>query len=115
VTTGYALEALQARGVLFVGPQVEVYEGMIIGENSRPDDMDINPTKEKQKTNFRNAAGLEGAGAKLAAPRKMDLEEALEFISSDELVEVVPGAVRMRKRSLSAQDRGRAAKRAKRG
>ena len=115
VTTGYALEALQARGALFVGPQVEVYEGMIIGENSRPDDMDINPTKEKQKTNFRNAAGLEGAGAKLAAARKMDLEEALEFISSDELVEVVPGAVRMRKRSLSAQDRGRAAKRAKRG
>ena len=113
VTTAYALDTVQLRGQLFVGPGVQVYEGMVIGENARPEDIDVNPTREKQKTNFRNAAGLEGGGVRLAAHRRLELEEALEFIAADELVEVTPGAVRMRKRVLSASSRGRQAKRAK--
>jgi len=113
VTTAYALDTVQLRGQLFVGPGVEVYEGMVVGENARPEDIDVNPTREKQKTNFRNAAGLEGGGIRLAAHRRLELEEALEFIADDELVEITPGVVRMRKRVLSANHRGREAKRAK--
>jgi GTP-binding protein len=113
VTTAYALEALQPRGTLFVGPGVEVYEGMVIGENARADDMDVNPTREKQKTNFRNAAGLTAEGGRLAPPRTFSLEQALEYITADELVEVTPSQIRLRKRVIDATARGRAAKRAK--
>ncbi|MFM8304565.1 MAG: GTP-binding protein, partial [Actinomycetota bacterium] len=107
-TTGYTLMKLQDRGEMFVGPGVEVYEGMVIGENPRPGDMDVNPTKEKQLTNHRAASADELE--RLAPPRPMSLEQALEFIASDECVEVTPENVRIRKTVLDATTRGRAAK-----
>ena len=111
-TTGYSLMSLQERGQLFVGPGVEVYEGMVVGENARADDMDVNPTKAKQLTNVRsNADSFE----KLIPPRPMSLEQALEFIAEDECVEVTPKTVRLRKVVLDQTERGRAAKRAKAG
>lgn len=111
VTTSHALDGLQARGELFVGPGAEVYEGMVVGENSRPDDLDVNPTKEKQKTNIR-AAGSDEA-IKLVPPRTLSLEQALEFVSTDELVELTPTSIRLRKRVLDKNARGREVKRAK--
>jgi GTP-binding protein len=111
-TTGYSLMSLQDRGQLFVGPGVEVYEGMVVGENARADDMDVNPTKAKQMTNVRsNADSFE----KLIPPRPMSLEQALEFIADDECVEVTPQSVRLRKVELDQTTRGRTAKRAKAG
>jgi GTP-binding protein len=110
VTTGYTLLSLQERGELFVGPGVETYEGMVIGENARAGDMDVNPTKEKKLTNHRAAAAEELE--RLAPPRPMSLEQALEFIAVDECVEVTPSTVRIRKVVLDATTRGRAAKRA---
>jgi GTP-binding protein len=110
VTTGYTLMNLQERGELFVGPGVETYEGMVIGENARAGDMDVNPTKEKKLTNHRAAAAEELE--RLAPPRPMSLEQALEFIAADECVEVTPKTVRIRKVVLDATARGRAAKRA---
>ena len=85
-TTGYSLMSLQERGQLFVGPGVEVYEGMIVGENARADDMDVNPTKEKKLTNMRSSTPTRFE--KLIPPRPMSLEQALEFIADDECVEV---------------------------
>jgi len=110
-TRTYALMNLQERGVMFVGPGVDVYEGMIVGENSRPDDMDVNPTKEKKATNIRSSTAevLE----RLIPPRQMSLEAALEFIREDEAVEVTPESVRLRKLILDQPTRARAAKRAK--
>ncbi|MGH3745165.1 MAG: translational GTPase TypA, partial [Mycobacteriales bacterium] len=104
-TTGYALANLQERGVMFVGPGTDVYEGMIIGENSRMDEMDVNITKEKKVTNIRqsNAEELE----RLVPPRLLSLEQALEFCADDECVEVTPTAVRLRKVILDAKERGR--------
>ena len=111
-TTGYSLMSLQERGQLFVSPGTMVYEGMIVGENARADDMDVNPTKEKKLTNVRsNADTFE----KLIPPRPMSLEQALEFISDDECVEVTPRSVRLRKVVFDQTERGRAAKRAKAG
>jgi GTP-binding protein len=112
-TTGYALLALQERGQLFVGPGTEVYEGMIIGENARADDMDVNPTKEKKLTNIRSSTAE--SFEKLIPPRPMPLEQALEFIADDECVEVTPSSARLRKAVLDQTQRGRAAKRAKAG
>jgi len=112
-TSGYALDQLQERGELFVGPGTEVYEGMIVGENARADDIDVNPTREKQKSNIRTHAADEAI--RLVPPRQLSLEQALEFIAVDELVEVTPRSTRLRKRVLDAATRGRAAKRAKRG
>jgi GTP-binding protein len=106
VTTTYALMNLQERGSMLVGPGVEVYEGMIVGENARADEMDVNPTKEKQLTNHR-AAGSDDL-VRLVPPRLMSLEQALEFITDDECVEVTPKNVRLRKATLSASERGRA-------
>ncbi len=106
VTTSYALDGLQERGELFVGPGVEVYEGMVVGENARAEDMDVNPTKEKQKTNIR-AAGADEA-IKLVPPLIMSLEQALEFVSADELVELTPASIRLRKRILDQNGRRRA-------
>jgi GTP-binding protein len=106
VTMSYALDGLQERGELFVGPGAEVYEGMIVGENARSDDMDVNPTREKQKTNIR-AAGADDA-IKLVPPRILSLEQALEFVSIDELVELTPASIRLRKRILDANGRRRA-------
>ena len=113
VTTGYALYDLQERGEMFLGPGVEVYEGMIIGENARPDDMNVNPTKEKKKTNIRTHAADEAI--RLVPPRQMSLEQALEFIAADELVEVTPVNIRLRKRELDQRKRLRAYHRAKQG
>jgi GTP-binding protein len=110
-TTGYALLALQERGQLLLGPGVEVYEGMIVGENSRLEDMDVNPTKEKKLTNMRSA-GADNF-EKLIPPRALSLEQALEAIAEDECVEVTPASVRLRKVVLGQATRARAAKRAK--
>ena len=104
-TTGYSLMNIQERGELFVGPGVEVYEGMIIGENTRAEDIDANPTKEKKLTNHRAASADELV--RLAPARPMSLELALEFLAPDECAEVTPKTVRMRKVVLSASARGR--------
>ncbi len=104
-TTAYALTNLQERGAMFVGPGVEVYEGMIVGENARSEDMDVNPTKEKKLTNMRAAASDETV--RLVPPLQLSLEQALEFIREDECVEVTPAAVRLRKVILDAAERGR--------
>jgi GTP-binding protein len=103
--TAYAMFALQERGSLFVEPGTEVYEGMIVGENSRSDDMDVNIAKEKKLTNIRQSAGEELE--RLIPPRLLSLEQALEFCADDECVEVTPTAVRMRKTILDAKERGR--------
>jgi GTP-binding protein len=113
VTTAYSLLALQERGMLFVGPGVDVYEGMIIGENARTEDMDVNPTKEKKLTNIRSSTAE--SFEKLIPPHLMSLEQALEFIADDECVEVTPASVRLRKATLDQTVRARAAKRAKAG
>jgi GTP-binding protein len=103
--TAYALFHLQSRGAFFIGEGEEVYEGMIVGENSRPVDMDVNVTKEKKLTNIR-AAGADEA-LRLVPPRLLSLEAALEFINEDELVEITPGAIRLRKKVLEANRRPR--------
>jgi GTP-binding protein len=111
MTTGYSLVNLQERGQLFVGPGTEVYEGMVIGENARSDDMDVNPTREKKQTNIRAAAA--DSFVKLIPPRTLSLEQALEHISDDECVEVTPRSVRLRKTVLDQSVRARAAKRSR--
>ncbi|HET7676829.1 MAG TPA: translational GTPase TypA [Candidatus Limnocylindrales bacterium] len=105
ISNAYALFNLQERAELFIGAGVEVYEGMIVGENSRSGDMDVNPTKEKKLTNIRTHAHDEAL--RLTPPRPLTLESAIEFIAGDELVEVTPSSIRLRKRLLSRQDRGR--------
>ena len=106
---GYSLENLQLRAVLFVNPMDAVYEGMIVGENSRGDDMLCNPTKRKQMGNYRQSTKDIDAGLKV--PRPLTLESALEWIADDELVEVTPKTVRVRKHILSGEERKKAAKR----
>jgi len=101
--TGYAIEGLQPRGELFIAPGQEVYEGMVVGENARSNDLDVNITREKKLTNMR-ASGSDDT-IRLVPPRIMNLEQALEFIGEDELVEVTPGAIRLRKRILQANRR----------
>ncbi|MFC0864199.1 translational GTPase TypA [Sphaerimonospora cavernae] len=110
--TAFAMLNLQERGTLFVSAGTEVYEGMIIGENSRSDDMDVNITKEKKLTNMRSSTSEETE--KVIPPRVLSLEQALEFIRDDECVEITPETVRIRKTVLDAANRGRAAARAKR-
>ncbi|MBC7430732.1 MAG: translational GTPase TypA, partial [Rubritepida sp.] len=105
----YALFALQERGTLFVNPGDKVYEGLILGENSRENDLDVNPIKEKKLTNIR-AAGKDEA-LLLIPPRRMSLEQAIAYIEEDELVEVTPSAVRLRKRFLDPNERKKNAKR----
>ncbi|NCY16194.1 MAG: translational GTPase TypA [Actinobacteria bacterium] len=107
-TTGYALDNLQQRGELFVGPGEKVYEGMVVGENARADDMHVNVVREKQKTNIRTHSADEAI--KLVPPRELTLETAIEFIADDELVEVTPASLRLRKRILKESDRRRANK-----
>ena len=102
-TTNFALLNLQERGALFVGPGEEVYEGMVIGENARSDDMDVNPTKEKKLTNMRQSTAEELV--RLIPRTQMSLEQALEFIREDECVEATPKTVRLRKVTLTAQAR----------
>jgi len=107
-TTGYALDQLQERGELFVAPGTEVYQGMVVGENARADDIDVNPTREKQKTNIR--AAMQDDAIRLVPPGPMSLEQALEFIAADELVELTPGSIRLRKRILDPNARKRDAR-----
>ena len=102
-TTAYALEGLEDRGVLFVPPGVEVYEGMVIGEHSRDNDLDVNVVREKKLTNMRASTADEAV--RLAPPRAMNLEQAIEFIADDELVEVTPKSLRLRKKVLQANRR----------
>jgi GTP-binding protein TypA/BipA len=111
VVTSYASFAVQERGTLFVEPGVPVYQGMIVGENARADDMDVNICREKKLTNVRQATGDELE--RLAPPRKMGLEQALEFCREDECIEVVPDAVRIRKVMLDVNDRAKVRSRAK--
>jgi GTP-binding protein len=106
--TGYALDNLQLRGELFVGPGDPVYEGMVVGENARSDDMVVNVTREKQKTNIRTHAADDAI--KLSPPKVLTIESAIELIADDELVEVTPTSLRMRKRRLAEADRRRARK-----
>ncbi|MHB8512078.1 MAG: translational GTPase TypA [Actinomycetota bacterium] len=106
--TAYALDSLQPRGTLLIGPGAEVYEGMVVGEHSRPDELVVNVTREKQKTNIRTHASDEAI--KLEPPRELNVETSIEFIASDELVEVTPTSLRVRKRHLDRRVRERAAK-----
>ncbi len=108
VATSYAIFNLQERGEIFIDPATQVYEGMVIGENARPSDMDVNVTKEKKQTNMRASSADEAI--RLIPPRKLGLEQAIEFINDDELVEVTPVSIRLRKRILSANMRPKAAK-----
>jgi GTP-binding protein len=108
-TTAYALHSLSERGTMFIPPGVEIYEGMIVGENSRADDMDVNATKEKKLTNMRSSTGDELV--RLIPHRELSLEQALEFIREDECVEVTPRSVRLRKVVLSANDRTKVGRR----
>ncbi|HET8659083.1 MAG TPA: GTP-binding protein, partial [Micromonosporaceae bacterium] len=110
--TAYAMYNLQERGSLFVEPGTEVYEGMIVGESSRADDMDVNVTKEKKLTNIRSSAAEELE--RLVPPRRLSLEQALEFCREDECAEVTPDAVRLRKVTLNAAERARSSRRAAR-
>jgi len=111
VVSSYALFNLQERGTLFVSPGDETYEGMVVGENARPDDMDVNPTKEKHLTNVRSSTGDELE--RLIPPRKMSLEQSLEYCAPDECLEVTPAIVRIRKVELAAHARAKARTRAK--
>jgi GTP-binding protein len=110
--TPFAMINLQERGTFFVDPTQEVYEGMIVGENSRNEDMDVNITKEKKLTNMRSSTA--DSFENLVPPRKLTLEESLEFAREDECVEVTPEFVRIRKVALDATERARATARAKR-
>ena len=110
-TTTYALMNLQERGVMFVPPGVEVYEGMVVGENARADDMDVNPTKEKKLSNVRSSTSE--VLVRLIPHRELSLEQALDFIREDECCEVTPHTVRLRKVILEGTQRARASKRAK--
>jgi GTP-binding protein len=103
VATAYAISNLQERGVMFIDPQTQVYEGMIVGENSRQSDMDVNITKEKKQTNMRASSADEAI--RLVPPRLMGLEQAVEFINDDELVEVTPKSIRLRKKILESNRR----------
>jgi GTP-binding protein len=103
VATSYAIFNLQERGEIFIDPATQVYEGMIIGENARPNDMDVNVTKEKKQTNMRASTADEAI--RLIPPRKLGLEQAIEFINDDELVEVTPSSIRLRKRILASNMR----------
>ena len=102
----YALNALEDRGVLFVNPGEPLYEGMVIGENAKPDDLEVNPMKSKQLTNFR-ASGKD-EGIRLTPPRRMTLEQAIAYIDEDEMVEVTPKSIRLRKRHLDPHERKKA-------
>src|SRR6202045_3688154 len=103
VSVAYAIWGIQERGEMFVGPGVEVYEGMIVGENAREDDMNVNISKEKKQTNMRSSSADEAI--RLIPPRELTLEKAIEFIADDEYVEVTPKSIRLRKKVLDAKKR----------
>ena len=99
-STAFALWNIQERGELFIGPAIEVYEGMIVGENSREQDMDVNVCKEKKQTNMRSSSADEAI--RLIPHRELSLEQAIEFIADDEFVEITPKSIRLRKKVLQA-------------
>jgi GTP-binding protein len=102
----YALNSLEERGTLFIGPQMKVYEGMVIGENAKPEDLEVNPLKAKQLTNIRSS-GKDDA-IRLTPPRRMSLEQAIAYIDDDEMVEVTPQSIRLRKAILCPHERKKA-------
>jgi len=106
MSTAYAIYNLQERGEIFIGPGTPVYEGFIVGENARANDLDVNVTKEKKQTNMRASTADEAI--RLVPPRVLGLEQAIEFINDDELVEVTPKVIRVRKRVLAANMRPKA-------
>lgn len=108
-TVTYALGPLEDRGILMVGPQEPVYEGMIIGENAKPEDLEVNPMKTKQLTNFRASGGKDDA-VRLTPPKRLTLEQAIAYIQDDELVEVTPKSIRLRKRHLDPHERKKASR-----
>ena len=110
-TTAYALVMCQERGKMFVGPGEQVYEGMIVGENPRNEDISVNAVREKKLTNFRSQG--EGVGVGLTPATKLSLERSIEYIAADEFVEVTPKSLRLRKRILNQGERQKAAKKAK--
>lgn len=110
-TTAYALKSAEERGVLFYGPGVEVYEGMVVGENARSGDIAVNVCKKKHLTNIRAARG--DMEIRLTPPRQMSLDEAIEYLADDELLEVTPSAYRIRKRILNTEERGKQSKKMK--
>jgi len=110
-TTAYALKSAEERGMLFLGPGVEVYEGMVIGENARSIDIAVNVCKKKHLTNVRAARG--DMEIRLTPPRQMSLDEAIEYLADDELLEVTPENYRIRKRILNTEDRGKQTKKTK--
>ena len=112
-SSSYALINLQERGTLFIGPGTEVYEGMIVGENARLEDIDVNPAKEKKATNIRSSTAEQTEG--LIPHRQLSLEQALEFLREDECLEVTPESLRLRKTALGSLQRGRSKKRAEMG
>jgi GTP-binding protein len=107
ISTGYGLENAQERGQLFIGPAVEVYEGQVVGQNAKPEDLEVNVCKAKQLSNMRSKG--EGVAIGLDVPREMGLEDAIEYIGDDELVEVTPKSVRIRKQWLDSNARKRQA------
>ena len=108
VLSGYGIDNLQICGDLFIGPEEYIYEGMVVGESARPGDMVVNVTREKQKTNIRTHAADDAI--KLTPPRVLTIESAIEVLADDELVEVTPSSLRVRKRRLQEHDRRRAGK-----
>ncbi|UZK65799.1 translational GTPase TypA [Sphingomonas sp. M1-B02] len=108
-SNAYALGPLEERGILMVAPQEQLYEGMIIGENAKPDDLEVNPMKAKQLTNFRASGGKDDA-IRLTPPWKMTLEQAIAYIDDDEMVEVTPKTIRLRKRYLDPHERKKASR-----
>ena len=110
-TTAYALKNAEERGTLFLGPGVSVYEGMVVGENARGQDMPINVCKKKHLTNIRSARG--DMEIRLTPPRQMSLDEAIEYLADDELLEVTPESYRIRKRILDTEERGKQTKKIK--
>jgi GTP-binding protein len=111
VTTNYGLKNAEERGVLFLGPGIDVYEGMVVGETSRPDDLVVNVCKKKHLTNMQSSN--KDIEVRLTTPRDMSIDEAIEYLADDELLEVTPIAFRIRKRILSTDERGKQTKKAK--
>ena len=109
MTTTFGLENAEQRGELFIGAGIEVYAGMVVGEHQRPGDLDVNVCKKKQLNNMRNA--IRDIDERLTPPRQMSLDESIEYLGDDELLEVTPDNLRIRKRILDKRDRERQAKR----
>ncbi len=109
VATSFGLDNAQLRGTLFIGPQTEIYEGMVVGEHIRPEDLAVNVAKQKHLTNIRRSFAEEGI--RLTTPRNMSLDDCIEFLADDELLEATPKSLRIRKRVLNNDDRQKEQKR----